>query len=100
MPSVKEVNDACEKEMEPIYRKQREAKIMADTLASRNAEPDRSSRPTREELQAKHGPNWGLNSLDEPSKKPKPAPTADQLRDHYAKHGLGFKLKEIGPENA
>lgn len=45
-------------------------------------------------LKAKHGPNWGLKTLDKPERKPKPAPTVEELREHYAKHGLGFKPKE------
>lgn len=38
--------------------------------------------------------NWGLKSLDRPERKPKPAPTKEELAEHYAKHDLGFKLKE------
>ena len=44
-------------------------------------------------LKAKHGENWGLRSLDIPARKPKPAPTADELRAHYATHNLGFEPK-------
>ena len=94
MPSVKEVHDACEKEMEPIYRRQREERLVAETLAARSADVDKSSRPTREEMQEKYGPNWGLKSLDRPERKPKPAPTAEELRQHYAKFKLAFEPKE------
>ena len=45
-------------------------------------------------LQAKCGPNWGLKSQERGVRKSKPAPTADELRDHYAKHNLGFQPKE------
>lgn len=38
--------------------------------------------------------NWGLKSLDKPERKPKPAPSIDELREHYAKHDLGFRPKE------
>lgn len=38
--------------------------------------------------------NWGLKSLDREARKPAPAPTIDELRAHYARHGLGFKPKE------
>jgi hypothetical protein len=44
-------------------------------------------------LKAKHGENWGLKSLDREPRKPKPAPTADELRAHYARHNLGFQPK-------
>lgn len=40
--------------------------------------------------------NWGLKSLSQPIRNPKPAPTIDELREHYAKHDLGFKPKEEG----
>lgn len=80
-PSLKEVRDACEAEMEPIRRRERQQKIVAETLAER--EVDKSDRPTREEMQAKYGPNWGLSSLDEPPKASRPAPTWDQVVDHY-----------------
>lgn len=38
--------------------------------------------------------NWGLKSLDRPERKPKPAPTAEELRLHYAKFKLAFEPKE------
>ncbi|HEX2653541.1 MAG TPA: hypothetical protein VHN11_07815 [Xanthobacteraceae bacterium] len=95
MPSVKEVHDACEKEMEPIYRRQREEKVIADLMESRKQdEIAREHRPTVEELKAKFGENWGMKSLDKPERKTKPAPTADELREHYSKFKLAFQPKE------
>jgi hypothetical protein len=41
--------------------------------------------------------NWGLKSLDKPERKPKPAPTADELKAHYAKFGLAFQPKPESP---
>jgi hypothetical protein len=38
--------------------------------------------------------NWGLKSLGREPRKPKPAPTADELREHYGKFNLGFQPKE------
>lgn len=38
--------------------------------------------------------NWGLKSLDRPERKPKPAPTVEELRQHYAKFKLAFEPKE------
>ncbi len=40
--------------------------------------------------------NWGLKSLDEPKRKPKPAPTKEELAEHYAKHNLAFQPKAEG----
>jgi hypothetical protein len=92
LPTVKEVYDACQKAAEPIYEREREAKIIAETIAAR-AEPSRENRPTREELQAKYGENWGITSLNEPERKAKPAPTKEELAEHYRKHGLAFRPK-------
>jgi hypothetical protein len=92
MPSLKEVKDACEKEMEPIHRREREAKLVAETLADR--EVDKSDRPTITDLKAKYGENWGLTSLDEPARKPVPAPSKEDLAAHYREYGLGFRPKE------
>jgi hypothetical protein len=94
LPTVKEVFDACREATLPKLEREREERIIAETLARRAAEVDKSSRPTREELQEKYGSNWGLKSLDEPKKQTKPAPTADQLRDHYSKYNLGYRPKE------
>jgi hypothetical protein len=38
--------------------------------------------------------NWGLKSLDREPRKPQPAPTADELREHYARFNLGFQPKD------
>jgi hypothetical protein len=38
--------------------------------------------------------NWGLTSLDRPERKPKPAPTKEELAEYYATHTLGGKMKE------
>jgi hypothetical protein len=97
LPTVKEVFDACVKAAEPMLEREREARIIAETLAAREVEPDKTSRPTREELQAKYGENWGLTSLDE---KPKgstfKAPTKEELSAHYREYGLGFQPKSEG----
>ena len=54
----------------------------------------------QEPVKRDYGPNWGLKSLDREPRKPKPAPTADELREHYAKHGLGFTLKDEIDDNS
>jgi len=96
LPTVKEVFDACREASLPMLEREREEKIIAETLASRTAEPDKTHRPTREELQAKYGPNWGLTSLDQPNKPPKPAPTKEELAEYYSTHMIGGKRKEQG----
>jgi hypothetical protein len=63
LPSVKEVRDACEeldaRHRSAIERQKRES----EQLAARKAEAEhRERRPTLDELKAKHGPNWGLQS--------------------------------------
>lgn len=59
---------------------------------------DGSVKPTgKESLQVGRptsAENWGLKSLDREARKPAPAPTIDELRAHYARHGLGFKPKD------
>jgi len=47
-------------------------------------------------LRERYGANWGLKSLDREARAPKPAPTAEELRAHYATHNLGFQPKEQG----
>lgn len=94
MPALKEIRDACEKAMEPIYRREREEKIRAETLAARAEEEARQARPSIAEMKAKYGDNWGLTSLDAPKKPPRPAPSKEDLAAHYREYGLGFKPKE------
>ena len=70
----------------------RAGRIVAETLADRDV--DKSDRPSREDLKAKYGENWGLTSLDEPARKAVPAPSKEDLAAHYREYGLGFKPKE------
>jgi hypothetical protein len=84
LPTVKEVFDACHKAAEPIYAREREAKIIAETLAARAEEDARQQeRPTISELKEKHGENWGLTSLDRPERDPTPAPTWGDVAEYY-----------------
>lgn len=69
LPTVKEVKDACESEMESERAEVRSQRMAADAeaqIAARRAwEASRAKpRPTVEEMKAKYGPNWGLNSED------------------------------------
>lgn len=47
--------------------------------------PDRRWRQSHAELQALYGANWGLKSLQQAVRKPKPSPTDDELRAIYGK---------------
>jgi hypothetical protein len=57
------------------------------------------SLPTTQGLQEKYGPNWGLNAIEPRTVSTFKAPTWDELRDHYSKHGLEFKPKHQGEDN-
>jgi len=48
---------------------------------------------TYEQLKEKYGKNWGLEDPREAGKPTIPAPTIDQLREHYKRFGLSFKPK-------
>ena len=52
-------------------------------------------RPSVKALKAKHGDTWGISPIAAQPKQQ--APTAEQLRQHYAKHNLAFEPK---PETA
>jgi hypothetical protein len=95
MPSIKDVHDACEKMMEPIYRRQRHEAMLEKHRAERAEQEEIANRPrpTLDELKAKYGENWGLSSLDKPERKAKPAPTKEELAAHYRQYGLAFKPK-------
>jgi hypothetical protein len=51
---------------------------------------------TPEPMRPKADDNWGLKSLAKPERKPHPAPTPDELREHYARFNLGFQPKDEG----
>jgi hypothetical protein len=49
------------------------------------------------ELKAKHGESWGIQPPPDMPKRHVKAPTADELREHYAKFQLGFQPKPDEP---
>lgn len=57
LPTIFEIKEACEDEMVPILRRQREEQLDADRRRALSA-PDVPRPPLDRE---KHGPNWGLN---------------------------------------
>jgi hypothetical protein len=75
LPSLGEVKAALDKRAGELLRSVQREKIEAATLAERRKwQEERSKpRPTLEELQAKHGKNWGLPMLAEESERDKAA---------------------------
>lgn len=45
---------------------------------------------------AKHGKNYGLQTIPERPKSTFKAPTPEELKQHYARHNLGFQPKQEG----
>lgn len=56
--------------------------------------PPPDQRLTYDQLQAKYGKDWGLDSGKRTAKPSSPAPTKEQLQDHYQHYGLAFVPKE------
>jgi len=96
LPTIKEVNDACNEAIEPIRQHEARLKRIKEQLEMRERE-DRGEKPTMEQLKAKYGENWGLTS-----RPPKPesvkAPTGEELRAHYREYGLRFQPKSEAAE--
>ena len=63
LPTVKDIRDACDAAMEPTRRRALADRQIKEQLADR-AEPDRTNRPTSDDMKAKYGANWGLSSLE------------------------------------
>jgi hypothetical protein len=91
-PTVSEIVEACDTRVAELERKQR-----FETWGQRNelALPaPEMSKPTVAELKAKYGDNYGLTPVEARSGPTFKAPSIDDLRAHYAEHGLKFKRKE------
>jgi hypothetical protein len=80
MPNCAEVKAACNDRMAWLQKVEKFQNWGKKPL---EIEPPREDRPTREDLKAKYGENWGLTSLDEPAKTAKPAPSWDQIGEYY-----------------
>ena len=65
----------------------------AGLSSTRGAKPSQSNDLMSSTTRPTSANNWGLKSLDKEARKPKPAPTAEELRAHYAKHNLAFRPK-------
>lgn len=97
-PTIPEVVEACDNRVAYLARMQRYKNWGSSNQRDALALEDQSTRPTLEQLKEKYGPNWGLQDPD--GKLPKDikrAPTKEELAEHYAMHGLGFKPKSVVP---
>jgi hypothetical protein len=63
LPTIKEVNDACNEAIEPIRQHEARLKRIKEQLEMRERE-DRGEKPTLEQLKEKYGPNWGIGRPD------------------------------------
>ena len=90
MPNCAEVKAACNERVAWLHKVERFQNWGKKPL---EIEPPREDRPTITELKEKYGENWGLTSLDEPKRKPKPAPTKEELAVHYREYNLAFRHK-------
>lgn len=92
LPTVKEVRDACEHEMEPIREEDARLKLIKEQLEMRER-MDRGERPTMAQLKERYGENWGIGEPEKPIERKDQAPTIEQLRYHYQHYNLAFKPK-------
>lgn len=81
LPAIASVYKRCEEDIRPA--RQAAEWDRAASIIKLDA-PDRSRRPTMEELQAKHGPNWGITDVDRPAKRvPTQAEALAKLRAEF-----------------
>jgi len=62
LPTIKEVNDACNEAIEPIRQHEARLKRIKEQLEMRERE-DRGEKPTMAQLKERFGENWGLPAL-------------------------------------
>ena len=95
LPSVMEVREACEREMLPIKTKLARAQRIAEQMEARRIEDEqKAAKPSYDQLKAKYGPDWGIETSEQKRRPPAPAPTIEQLRHHYQHYNLAFKPKD------
>jgi hypothetical protein len=85
LPTVKEVCDACDEAVEFSVQQEARLKRIKEQLEARERE-DRGEKPTLEQLQARYGADWGLNSDKPKTKDWVRAPTLAELQKFYAEH--------------
>lgn len=95
-PTIAEIVAACDARIADLARQERFRNWGKPDPEQLQIEQQRKARPTREELEAKYGENWGLTSIAERPKSNFKAPTPEELAKHYATHNLGFQPKQEG----
>ena len=80
-PAISEIVEACDQHQQ--YLDRLEQFKNRRTKPAQIEGPPREDRPTLEQLHAKYGKDWGLKTLDEPPKPPKPAPMWDEIIATY-----------------
>lgn len=98
LPTVKEVTDACIDVLAPVAEREARTQRVREQLAERER-IESIRRPTYHELQAKYGKDFGISRSEVLAKTATLAPTADQIRHHYAHYNLGFAPKETADES-
>lgn len=97
-PTIAEIVAAADARIADIRRREKFEKWGQQNISM--LEAPRHKRPSMAELKEKYGENWGINPPpDMPAKPAFKAPTADQLQEHYAKHGIGFTVKKDEIDN-
>jgi hypothetical protein len=94
LPTVKEVTDACLAALAPVAEREARTPRVREQLAERER-VDALPKPSYDDLISKYGKNFGMGAHEEAARAASavPAPTADQLRHHYAHFKLQFKPK-------
>jgi hypothetical protein len=94
LPNIAEVRKFCEDLMQP---RRQAAYDRASAERRRNTPalaPPRETRLTLEELKAKHGPNWGLQTAADKHKAAAPILTDEQIRERAEELFAGFPRKK------
>lgn len=99
LPTVKEVRDACEDQVEHDRNIRARQQRINEQLANRardDAEAaQRDERPSYDALKEKYGEGWGIHQPHTNAGfKTGQARPVSELRAHYAKHDLQFKPKQ------
>lgn len=101
LPTIKEVADACTKALAPIVEQEARSERVREQFEERER-VECIKRPSYDDLQDKYGKNFGMGAAVEEARLAArvPAPTADQLRHHYAHYDLEFKPKDDQPSQS
>ncbi len=91
-PTISEIVEACDNRVAELEQNHR-----FETWGQRNelALPaPEHPKPTYDDLKAKYGPDWGIQTTEQKRAPTAPAPTIEQLRHHYQHYDLSFRPKK------